>query len=119
MRISDWSSDVCSSDLTHPLLAPLVPRLRDLMAEYEVAGAGRVRVEFVDPLQAPALEEEENRRYNIKPVPFQPTNQYHASVPNSYLQIVVQSGHEIETLRSRHPTDNTDRNRGKNDNTQT
>src|SRR3546814_16550083 len=88
MRISDWSSDVCSSDLTHPLLAPLVPRLRDLMEEYEVAGAGRVRVEFVDPLQAPALEEEANRRYNIQPVPFQTTSKYQASVTNSYFDTI-------------------------------
>ena len=34
---------------THPLLAPLVPRLRDLLKEYEIAGGGQVRVEFVDP----------------------------------------------------------------------
>src|SRR3546814_8949171 len=68
------------------------------MEEYEVAGAGRVRVEFVDPLQAPALEEEANRRYNIQPVPFQTTSKYQASVTNSYFDIVVQYGDEFETL---------------------
>src|SRR3546814_19030709 len=70
------------------------------MEEYEVAGAGRVRVEFVDPLQAPALEEEANRRYNIQPVPFQTTSKYQASVTNSYFDIVVQYGDEFETLGS-------------------
>ena len=33
---------------THPLLAPLVPRLRDLIREYQIAGDGKVRAEFVD-----------------------------------------------------------------------
>ena len=32
---------------THPLLAPLVPQIRDLLKEYEVAGKGRVKVEFI------------------------------------------------------------------------
>mgnify|MGYP000258264446 CR=1 FL=1 len=32
---------------THPLLAPLVPRMKDLLNEFEVAGAGQVRVEII------------------------------------------------------------------------
>src|SRR3546814_16669070 len=68
------------------------------MEEYEVAGAGRERVEFVDPLQAPALEEEANRRYNIQPVPFKTTSKYQASVTNSYYDIVVQYGDDFEKL---------------------
>jgi ABC-2 type transport system permease protein len=28
-----------------------VPRLRDLLKEYAVAGEGRVRVEFIDPAE--------------------------------------------------------------------
>ena len=38
---------------THPLLAPLVPRMKDLLKEYQVAGAGKVRVELVDPVEDP------------------------------------------------------------------
>ena len=83
---------------THPLLAPLVPRLRDLLKEFEVAGNGRVRVEFIDPVEAPELEEEANRRYNIKPVPFQTASKYRTSVTNSYFDILVQYGDEYETL---------------------
>ncbi|MFQ5774375.1 MAG: Gldg family protein [Kiloniellaceae bacterium] len=83
---------------THPLLAPLVPRLRDLLKEYEVAGGGKVRVEFVDPVQEPELEEEANRRYDIRPVPFQTASKYQASVTNSYFDILVQYGDEYETL---------------------
>ncbi|NOY14580.1 MAG: ABC transporter permease subunit, partial [Deltaproteobacteria bacterium] len=61
---------------THPLLAPLVPRLRDLIEEYQLAGAGRVRAEFVDPQQNPELEAEANQKYNIKPIPFQVADRY-------------------------------------------
>jgi ABC-2 type transport system permease protein len=83
---------------THPLLAPLVPRLRDLLKEYEIAGHGQVRVEFVDPQKEPALESEANSQYNIKPVPFQTENKYSASVTNSYFNVLVKYGSEFQTL---------------------
>jgi ABC-2 type transport system permease protein len=83
---------------THPLLSPLVPRLRDLLEEYEVAGRGRVRVEIIDPLQEPALEAEANQQYGIKPVPFQTASKYQASVTNSYFNILVKYGEEYSTL---------------------
>ncbi len=83
---------------THPLLAPLVPRLRDLLKEYEIAGGGQVRVEFIDPQKEPALESEANSQYNIKPVPFQTENKYQASVTNSYFNILVKYGSEFQTL---------------------
>ena len=55
------------SAATHPLLAPLVPQLRDLLQEYAVAGGRRVHVEFVDPHDDPKVEAEANSRYNIQP----------------------------------------------------
>ena len=69
---------------THPLLAPLVPQLRDLLAEYAVAGGSKVRVEFVDPRDDPRQEEEAASHYGIRPVPFQIASKYQASVVNSY-----------------------------------
>lgn len=83
---------------THPLLAPLVPQLRDLMREYEVAGGGRVRAEFIDPADEPDLEQEANERYDIKATPFQVSDRYQASLVNSYFNILVQYGSEHETL---------------------
>jgi ABC-2 type transport system permease protein len=83
---------------THPLLAPLVPRLRDILTEYEVAGGGKVRVEIIDPATEPALEAEANSRYNIKPVPFQTTSKYQAAVTNSYFNLLVKYGDESEVL---------------------
>jgi ABC-2 type transport system permease protein len=86
------------STQTHPLLAPLVPRLRDLLEEYAVAGEGRLRVEFIDPQQHPELEQEANEKYGIKPVPFQFASKYQASVVNSYFNILIQYGDQHVTL---------------------
>jgi len=83
---------------THPLLAPLVPRLRDLLEEYAVAGEGKVRVEFIDPLEHPELEREANEKYGIKPVPFQFASKYQATVVNSYFNILIQYGDQHEVL---------------------
>jgi len=83
---------------THPLLAPLVPRLRDLLEEYAVAGEGRVRVEFIDPQQHPELEKEANEKYDIQPVPFQFASKYQATVVNSYFDILIQYGDQHQVL---------------------
>jgi ABC-2 type transport system permease protein len=83
---------------THPLLAPLVPRLRDLLEEYAVAGKGKVRVEFVDPQTNPTLEQEANEKYAIKPVPFQFASKYQSSVVNSYFNILVKYGDQYQVL---------------------
>lgn len=83
---------------THPLLAPLVPRLRDLIEEYQLAGGGRVRAEFVDPQQNPELEAEANQKYNITPVPFQVADRYQSALVNSYFHLLVQYGDKYEVL---------------------
>ncbi|MFW6093779.1 MAG: Gldg family protein [Pseudomonadota bacterium] len=86
------------SEKTHPLLAPLVPRLRDLLNEYEVVGGGDVRVEIVDPAKNPELEEAANARYGIRPVPFQVEDRYESSLVNSYFDVLVSYGDEYEVL---------------------
>ncbi|MCL2457379.1 MAG: Gldg family protein [Desulfobulbus sp.] len=83
---------------THPLLAPLQPQLRDLLREYEVAGEGKVKVEFVDPQEKPELEQEAGEKYSIRPVPFQTASRYQTAVTNSYFDILVKYGDEFVTL---------------------
>ncbi len=83
---------------THPLLAPLVPRMRDLLAEYEVAGGGRVKVRIIDPADDPELEDEANTKYGIRPVPFQMADRYQSSLVNSYFDVLVSYGDEYEVL---------------------
>ncbi len=83
---------------THPLLAPLVPRIRDLVQEYAVAGGGKVHVEFVDPLEHPELEQEAGQKYGIRPVPLETASKYQAAVTNSYFDLLIQYGDQFETL---------------------
>ncbi len=83
---------------THPLLAPLVPRIKDLMNEYRIASGGKVEVSFVDPRQDEEVEREANQLYGIKPVPFQVAGRYEAAVVNSYFHILVKYGDQFVTL---------------------
>ncbi|MGH8230536.1 MAG: Gldg family protein, partial [Steroidobacteraceae bacterium] len=89
------------SAATHPLLAPLVPQLRDLLREYAVAGGSKVHVEFVDPHDDPKVEAEATSRYNIRPVPFQVSGKYQASVVNSYFDILIAYGDQYQVLNYR------------------
>lgn len=83
---------------THPLLAPLVPRLRDLLEEYSIIGGDNIRVEFVDPLENPEIEQEAGQKYGIRPIPFQTTSKYQAAVTNSYFDILIAYGDQHEKL---------------------
>jgi ABC-2 type transport system permease protein len=86
------------SDKTHPLLAPLVPRLKDLMREYGAVGGSRVTVDFIDPRQEEKLEKEANEDYGVKSVPFQFADRHEAAVVNSYFTILVKFGDKYEKL---------------------
>ncbi len=86
------------SSKTHPLLAPLVPQLRDLLKEYALAGKGKVQVEFVDPAQNPELEQEANERYGITATPFQIADRHQSSLVNGYFNVLVRYGNEHQSL---------------------
>ena len=89
------------SAATHPLLAPLVPQLHDLLEEYAEAGGPDVRVEFVDPHDSQQLEEEAGNRYGIRPVPFEVAGKYRAEVVNTYFDILVSYGDQYQVLNFR------------------
>lgn len=86
------------SSKTHPLLAPLVPRIRDLIEEYGALGGERVRAEFLDPTTDPQIEKEANQDYGIKSIPFQFASRHEASVVNSYFDVLIRYGDQYETL---------------------
>lgn len=86
---------------THPLLAPLVPQLRDLLKEYAVAGHGKVNVEFVDPQQHPNIERRARQKYGIQPVAFREANRYQAGVVTSYFNILIKYGDQYQVLNYR------------------
>ncbi|MDA1074428.1 MAG: Gldg family protein [Proteobacteria bacterium] len=89
------------SSKTHPLLAPLVPRMKDLLSEFQNAGGSNVSVQVIDPIEDPELEEEANSKYGIRPVPFQVADRYQASLVNSYFDVLISYGDEYEVLSFR------------------
>jgi ABC-2 type transport system permease protein len=86
------------SERTHPMLAPLVPQIRDLIAEYEIAGGGRVQTRFLDPNSDEELETEIAEKYGIRSVPFQVDDRHQQAVVNSHFTILVRYGDQYDTL---------------------
>ena len=86
------------SERTHPLLAPLVPSIRDMLREYELASKGMIQVEIVDPRDDEELETEANQVYGIRPSPFRIQDRYEASVINSYFDILIRYGDQHVTM---------------------
>ena len=86
------------SERTHPLLAPLVPEIRDMLREYEIASDGRIEAEVVDPRDDQELEVEANQVYAIQPTPFRISDVYETSVINSYFDILVRYGDQHVVL---------------------
>lgn len=86
------------SQETHPLLAPLVPRIKDMIDEYGAAGGPKVVTEYVDPREDEELEKEANELYAIKSFPFRVANRLDQAVVNSYFSILIKYGDEFEVL---------------------
>jgi len=86
------------SEKTHPLLAPLVSNIRDMLEEYRVAGGGKVQVEMLDPATDPEKENEANQVYGIRPTPFQVTGRYETAIVNAYFDILIRYGDQSATL---------------------
>ncbi len=89
------------SQKTHPLLAPLVPRIRDTLKEYQIASGGKMEVEIIDPLQDPDKEAEASQTYGIQPTPLQAADRYGASVVNAYFDILIRYGDQHVILNFR------------------
>ena len=68
------------SNRTHPKLAPLVPRVADLLDEYRALSGGRVKVEMVDPGEDETAEQEANDRFGVKSTPFRLASKYETGI---------------------------------------
>lgn len=89
------------SDKTHPLLAPLVPRIRDMIEEYGIIGGENVRTEYLDPRADADVEKEANQLYGIKSQAFEIADVRDIAVVNSYFSILVKYGDQYEVLEIR------------------
>jgi ABC-2 type transport system permease protein len=86
------------SERTHPLLAPLAPRIGDMLREYQIASRGMIELDIIDPADDPEKEAEANQTYGIQPMPFQVTDRYEASVINSYFHLLIRYGDQHVVL---------------------
>jgi ABC-2 type transport system permease protein len=86
------------SEKTHPILAPMVPRIRDIIEEYGIVSNGKVRTELIDPRADEELEKEANQAYGIKSYPFQIQDRHDMGVVNSYFSILIKYGDQFEVL---------------------
>jgi ABC-2 type transport system permease protein len=86
------------SEKNHPLLAPLIPQIKDMLDEYRIASNGKLTVEIIDPIKDPAKEAEANQVYGIQPTPLQVQDRYGTSVLNVYFDILIRYGDQNVTL---------------------
>jgi len=86
------------SEKTHPLLAPLVPYISDMLQEYKIASGGMVELDIVDPSKDPEKEAEANQSYGIRPMPFQIEQRYETSIINSYFDVLIRYGDQNVVL---------------------
>ncbi len=86
------------SEKTHPLLAPLVPRIRDFLREYEVQSKGNIQISFENPSASEELEEELSERFGIDSVPFRVSGRNEQAVVNSYFHVLIEYGDEHKVL---------------------
>jgi ABC-2 type transport system permease protein len=86
------------SEKTHPLLDPLIPRIRDLVEEYAALSGGKVKAEFVDPRQDQEVEKEANEVYAIKSFPFKVEGRHEQAVVNAYFSILLKYGDQHAVL---------------------
>ncbi|MCY3833984.1 MAG: Gldg family protein [Chloroflexi bacterium] len=86
------------SEESHPLLAPLAPRIKDTLREYELAAKGKLQLEFVDPLTNPEMEREANQIHGIRPTPLQVNDRGGLSLVNVYFDVLIAYGDQSAAL---------------------
>jgi ABC-2 type transport system permease protein len=86
------------SENNHPLLEPLIPRVRDTLEEYKIASNGKLELDFVDPISDPEIEREANQTYGIRPTPLQINNRSGSSIINAYFDILIRYGDQTQIL---------------------
>lgn len=86
------------SEESHPTLAPLAPRIKDTLREYQLSAGGMLELEFVDPLTNPEVEREANQIYGIRPTPLQVSDRGGVSLVNVYFDVLIAYGDQTATL---------------------
>jgi len=79
-------------------LAPIAPKLHDILLEYQALGVGEVRVEFVDPSSDPKLAKEALELYNISPAQLPDITKTAESRVSTYFGVLVKVGSQQQVL---------------------
>lgn len=75
-----------------------VPRILDVLEEYQVRGRGNVRLEQIDPSQSQAIADQAKRDFGIESRPFRELSKNRDSVVNAYFYVVLQQGNRRAVL---------------------
>ncbi|MFC1707706.1 Gldg family protein, partial [Planctomycetota bacterium] len=86
------------SEKTHEKLAPLVPKIRDLLEEYRVRGEGRVLLQLCDPRGNEPLEKQAYQTFGVRPAAVPIETKWESGVQSIYFHVVVAFGDQHEVL---------------------
>jgi len=86
------------SERNHPLLAPLIPQMRDVLQEYVIASGGKLTLEIIDPINDADIETEANQTYGINATPVQIANRSSSELLNVYFDLLIRYGDQAEIL---------------------
>lgn len=96
LRITGYFSP---DDKIAPKARPFLPAIRDVLDEYTVVSAGRVRIEYVNPEADSDAEKEARDVFRIKPEIYTFENKRERGVGSYYLAIRVDFGGQSRTIR--------------------
>src|SRR3546814_2346411 len=119
MRISDWSSDVCSSDLPHAEFDRFPQRVTDLVAEFGTKGIDAVIEHFIEAEHADfhwdgrlaemnlgaweSLDEEDGAFERVASIGYFRRSEEHTSE----LQSLMRISYAVFCLKKKHKLDHT------------
>ena len=80
----------------HPLLTTIVPQLKDLLEEYRIASNGKIRIEWLDPLDDSQQEKLANQVYDIKPFSFNLQERHQSAIRSVYFHFLIEYGNAFK-----------------------
>lgn len=90
--------DAYLSSRTHPFIAPLVPQVKDALAELEAVSGGRFTLTVRDPAEDEELASYIGETYGIESAPFGVSDRSQQSVVNAWFHILIRYGDEYRVL---------------------
>ena len=95
------------SNQHHPKIAPFIPKVKRKLQAYQAAAPEKFIVDYADPSNDPAIQQEIAEVYGIISRPIRISETHKKAVVNAYFSILLEQGSnhiilEMEELLSRH-----------------